>query len=288
MNNALQVFDFEDRQVRIVTVNEEPWWVLRDVCDVLGLTTPARVAERLEKDEVSQTHLTDSVGRKQETIIVNESGLYNVILRSDKPDAKKFRKWVTSEVLPAIRRHGAYMTPEMIERALINPDFIIRLARNLRDEQEKTKTLASQIERERPLVLYAKTVEASDSLTTPGEFAKMLRQNGFRIGKNTLFEWLGDSGYVIRGGRDHNMPSQRAVERGYLEIEERVRNNAKGRMVTERRMMLTGKGSIHFANRLVSERATAFQAKRQTELFGGEGEGVCSVQTPTEQGVKWG
>ncbi len=111
MNN-MQVFNFEDKEVRTVLINEEPHWVLKDICDVLGLTTTSRVSERLEEDEVSSTHVIDSLGRKQETTIVNESGLYTVILRSDKPKAKEFRKWVTSEVLPAIRRTGSYSMPK--------------------------------------------------------------------------------------------------------------------------------------------------------------------------------
>lgn len=104
--NALQTFTYQQSTVRTVERDGEPWFVLKDVCDVLNLTTPARVAERLDKDEVSQTHLTDSIGRQQDTTVINESGLYSVILRSDKPEAKPFRKWVTSEVIPSIRRTG--------------------------------------------------------------------------------------------------------------------------------------------------------------------------------------
>ena len=118
MNNEIQVFNYNDREVRTIQKDGEPWFVLKDVCGILSLGTPARVAERLDADEVSLTHLIDSIGRKQETTIINESGLYNVILRSDKPEAKPFRKWVTSEVLPSIRKNGGYiagqeeMTPE--------------------------------------------------------------------------------------------------------------------------------------------------------------------------------
>lgn len=112
MNN-IQIFKYENNDVRTVEMNGEPWFVLKDVCEVLGLTTPARVAERLDSDEVSLTHLTDSMGRKQSTYVINESGLYNVILRSDKPEAKPFRKWVTSEVLPSIRKTGSYTVPKL-------------------------------------------------------------------------------------------------------------------------------------------------------------------------------
>lgn len=107
--NELQVFKYSGKQVRTLLKDNQPWWVLKDVCDILQLTTPTRVAERLEDDEVSLTHIADNLGRKQETLIINESGLYNVILRSDKPEAKPFRKWVTGEVLPTIRKTGGYV-----------------------------------------------------------------------------------------------------------------------------------------------------------------------------------
>ena len=139
--NELQVFTYNGNEVRTVQKDGEPWWVLKDVCEVLGIGQAIRVAERLEEDEVSQTHLTDALGRRQATYIINESGLYNVILRSDKPEAKPFRKWVTSEVLPSIRRHGAYMTPETLEAAILNPDLLIRLCTALKDEQDKNKAL---------------------------------------------------------------------------------------------------------------------------------------------------
>ncbi len=129
--NELQVFRYQDNEVRTVEINDEPWFVLKDVCAVLGLSTPARVAERLDSDEVSQTHLTDSLGREQETTIINESGLYNVILRSDKPEAKPFRKWVTSEVLPTIRKTGGY------GQKVLSPVEMFSLQAQINVEQER-------------------------------------------------------------------------------------------------------------------------------------------------------
>ena len=125
--NELQIFTYNGNEVRTVQHNGDTWWVLKDVCTVLDIGQAIRVAERLDEDEVSQTHITDSLGRNQNTYIINESGLYNVILRSDKPEAKPFRKWVTSEVLPSIRKHGAYMTPETLEQAILNPDTMIKV-----------------------------------------------------------------------------------------------------------------------------------------------------------------
>lgn len=144
MNN-IQIFKYENNDVRTVEMNSEPWFVLKDVCAVLGLTDTGRTAERLDADELTRTTLV-SGGQNREMYIINESGLYNVILRSDKPEAKPFRKWVTSEVLPSIRKHGAYMTPQKIEEALLNPDTIISLAQQLKEERAKTAKLAPAAE----------------------------------------------------------------------------------------------------------------------------------------------
>ena len=146
--NDLQIFTYQQSTVRTVERDGEPWFVLKDVSDVLNLTTPARVAERLDKDEVSQTHLTDSLGRQQETTIINESGLYSVILRSDKPEAKPFRKWVTSEVIPAIRRHGSYsrkpLTPA--EQLLAQANVLVEQERRLSALEETAEKTSRAIE----------------------------------------------------------------------------------------------------------------------------------------------
>ena len=144
--NELQVFKYSDKQVRTLLKDNQPWWVLKDVCDILQLTTPTRVAERLEDDEVSLTHIADNLGRKQETLIINESGLYNVILRSDKPEAKPFRKWVTGEVLPAIRKTGGYVG---------NDEMFITTYLPFADESTKTlfKTTLQTVRQQNELIL---------------------------------------------------------------------------------------------------------------------------------------
>ena len=144
----IRIFNYNSVEVRTIQKDGEPWFVLRDVCNVLGLGTPARVAERLDTDEVSQTHITDSMGRQQETTIINESGLYNVILRSDKPEAKPFRKWVTSEVIPAIRRHGSYsrkpLTPA--EQLLAQANVLVEQERRLSALEETAEKTSRAIE----------------------------------------------------------------------------------------------------------------------------------------------
>ena len=131
MSTELQIFNYEGNRVRTVQRDGEPWWVLKDVCAVLQLTTPARVAERLEADEMSQAHITDAIGRKQETTIVSEAGLFSVILRSDKPEARRFKRWVTHDVLPTIRRHGMYARDELLD----NPDLMIAVLQALKFER---------------------------------------------------------------------------------------------------------------------------------------------------------
>ena len=142
----LRVFSYNGDQVRTVQWDGETWWVLKDVCGVLGLTTPARVSERLFQDDVSQTHIIDSLGRRQETTIINESGLYEVIIRSDKAEAKNFRRWVTREVLPSIRKYGAYMTEVTADRILDDPDFGIQLLSKLKEERQRNIALTAKNE----------------------------------------------------------------------------------------------------------------------------------------------
>lgn len=138
--NELQVFNYNGNEVRTIQKDGEPWWVLKDVCGILGISKYRDTASRLDEDERGSVRV-DTPGGEQEMTVVNESGLYNVILRSDKPEAKPFRKWVTSEVLPSIRKHGAYMTPETLEQAILNPDMMIKLCTALKDEQDKNKAL---------------------------------------------------------------------------------------------------------------------------------------------------
>ena len=246
MSNELQTFIYNNNTVRTIEKNGEPWFVLKDVCEILGLGTPARVVERLEKDEVSLTHITDSIGRKQETTVVNESGLYNVIIRSDKPEAKPFRKWITAEVLPTIRKTGAYMTPETIEKVLMNPDTIISLATQLKELQTK-------VEQDKPKVLFADAVAASHTSILIGDLAKLIRQNGVEVGQNRLFQWLRDNGYLIkRKGSDWNMPTQRSIEMGLLEIKESTHIDGNGCNVTTKTPKVTGKGQAYFVNKFLA------------------------------------
>lgn len=206
MATDIQIFNYNGKNVRTVEKDGEPWFVLKDVCEVLGLTTPARVAERLDTDEVSLTHLTDSIGRSQSTYVINESGLYNVILRSDKPEAKPFRKWVTSEVLPSIRKHGAYMTSVTIDKMIDSPEFGIQLLTALKEERDKSKALEEENEQQRQLIAeyqpikqYVDTILSSNETLTVTQIAadydisarklnQILREEG--IQHNVNGQWI--------------------------------------------------------------------------------------------------
>ena len=202
----LQIFKYNGKEVRTIQKDGEPWWVLKDVCEVLDISQAVRVAERLDEDEVSQTHITDSLGRQQSTYIINESGLYNVILRSDKPEAKPFRKWVTSEVLPSIRKNGGYianqenLTPEQIvANALI-------VAQNIISQKDK------QIEQMKPKAEFFDAVADSRTAISMNEVSKVLGIKGY--GRNNLFEFLRNNGILDRW----NVPYQRYIDCGWFRV----------------------------------------------------------------------
>ena len=254
--NELQIFSYEGCEVRTVKRDGEPWWVLKDICDVLELTTPARVAERLEDDEVSQTHLIDSIGRKQRTVIVNESGLYGVILRSDKPEAKKFKRWVTHEVLPSVRKHGAYIAPAKLEEIISDPDAWITMLTALKEERAVKDALRLEAAANAPKVLFADAVSASDGTILIGELAKILKGDGIDIGQNRLFEQLRQEGFLIkREGSDYNAPTQRAMDLGLFKVKETAVSHADGHVTISKTTKVTGKGQIYFVNRFKARSA---------------------------------
>ena len=203
----IQIFNYQNREVRTVEQNGEPWFVLKDVCEVLGIGTPAKVAERLDEDEkgMSQIH---TPGGLQNVSIITESGLYNVILRSDKPEAKPFRKWVTGTVLPSIRRHGAYMTPETLQAAILSPDTMIQLCQQLKAEQDKNATLTaanSQLTVEKqilaPKAQYFDELVDRNLLTSFRETAKQLG-----IGEKLFVSFLLEKKYLYRDKKGKLMP----------------------------------------------------------------------------------
>lgn len=250
--NELQVFHYQDNQVRTIDRDGQPWFVLKDVCEVLGLGSPHKVAERLDEDERNQIPVIDSIGRKQEMSVISEPGLYNVILRSDKPEAKPFRRWVTGEVIPSIRKHGVYATAETAEKLINDPDFLIQTFTALKEEREKRQALEEQAEADRPKVLFADAVTTARNSILVGELAKILRQNGVAIGQNRLFQWLRENGYLVRRkGADYNMPTQKAMELGLFEIKETAISHSNGTISVNKTVKVTGKGQQYFISKFL-------------------------------------
>lgn len=256
MNELKKIFDYQGKQVRTVVVDGEPMFVAKDVCEILELDDVRRAVERLDDDERSLTPVIDSLGREQEAWAVNEAGLYGLVLGSKKPEAKSFKRWVKHEVLPSIRKHGGYLTAEKIEEALLNPDTIIRLATNLKAEQQKVRLLEEKRKEDAPKVLFADSVAASHTNILIGELAKILKQNGLDIGQNRLFEWLRQRGYLInRRGTDYNMPTQKAMEMELFIIKETTINKPDGSIHISKTVKVTGKGQVYFVNKLIVKTA---------------------------------
>jgi len=246
--NQLQIFNFNENQVRTVLINNEPWFVAKDVCEILEITNPTMALQRLDNDERAKFNL----GRQGETNIVNEPGLYTLILGSRKPEAKQFKRWITHEVIPAIRKHGAYMTSETIEKVLTDPDTIIKLATNLKEERAKRMAAEALVEKQKPKVVFAKAVETSDDTILIGQLAKILAQNGVKIGQNRLFQWMRDNGYLGKKGAHYNEPTQYSMDLGLFEVKERTVNNPDGSIRITRTTKVTGKGQIYFVNKFLS------------------------------------
>lgn len=214
--NKVTIFKYEENKlVRTMNIGDEPWFVLKDVCDVLGLSTPARVAERLDSDEVSQAHLIDSMGRSQEMTIISESGLYNVILRSDKPEAKPFRKWVTAVVLPSIRKNGGYIAgqEELSPQELMAKALLVA-QKTLTDRDARIKELTAQNQIMQPKAEYFDELVARNLLTNFRETAKELG-----IKEKDFIGWLLDHRYVYRDQKNKLMPYA-AKNNGLFEVKE--------------------------------------------------------------------
>lgn len=252
-------------EIRVSGTPDNPMFCLADVCRVLGLTSKG-VNQRLTK-EVIYNYPLETAGGTQQALFVNEDGLYDVILDSRKPEARQFRRWVTGEVLPSIRKDGAYMTPSTLELALTSPDFLIRLATQLKQEREKRAeveeiakkrqaTIDSQrevIREQASKVLFADTVSASNKSILVSELAKLIRQNGYDTGQNRLFKWLRRNGYLCSKGEQFNIPTQRAMENGYFEIKKTTITKPDGSVLVSSTPKVTPKGQMHIISKFMGE-----------------------------------
>ena len=258
-----QLFNFNGQQVRTVTINEEPYFVGKDVADILGYKDLSRALnQHVEKENRKSLSLKASgdlypslwEGKNDfsNKIVINEAGVYDLIFDSQLPKAHEFKHWVTSEVLPAIRKHGAYMTPQTIEKALLNPDTIINLATQLKREQEQRKQLQAENEQMKSKALFADAVSTSNSSILIGQLAKILRQNGVNIGQNRLFAWMRKNGYLGTRGSNRNIPTQRSMDLGLFKTKETVINHSDGHTTVNITTKVTGKGQQYFINKFLN------------------------------------
>lgn len=182
--------------------------------------------------------------------LINESGLYSLILSSKLPTAKRFKRWVTSEVLPAIRKHGAYLTEQKVEEVLLNPDTIIKLATQLKQEREARMQAEALNEANRPKVEFANAVAGSDGTISMADLAKLLKQNGVRTGRDRLYNWMREHGYLMKHGVSRNTPTQRAMEAGWFKVRESVIVSPYGGTIIKKTTLVTGKGQAYFIKKL--------------------------------------
>ena len=254
--NELKIFRNKDfGEVRTVLRDGEPWFVAADVCRALEISNSRDALTRLDADEKGVAS-TDTLGGRQEMQVVSEPGLYALVLGSRKPEARAFKRWITHEVIPDIRRHGMYATPATVEAMLNDPDTMIRTLTALKEERAARVALEAKAEADAPKVLFADSVAASKQSILVGELATLLRQNSIQIGQNRLFEDLRNDGYLVKQHGDRwNLPTQRAMEMGLFEIKVRTINAPDGVNRISRTVKVTGKGQIYFINRYRREAA---------------------------------
>lgn len=251
--NDLQIFNSPDfGQIRTIQQNGEAWFVGKDVAQALGYSQTAKAVREHVKDNHKGMSVLDTPGGKQETTIIDEAGLYSLVMRAKTEKAEAFQEWVTGEVLPAIRKHGGYLTPDKIEQALTDPDTIIKLATTLKEERAARQQAEASLQAAKPKVLFADAVSASDSTILIGDLAKILKQNGYNTGQKRLFQWLRDNGYLIkRQGTDYNSPTQRSMELGLFRVKETPIIHADGHVTVNKTVKVTPKAQIYFANKFL-------------------------------------
>lgn len=241
--SGLQIFRNNDLgEIRVLEVNNELYFIAKDVCEILDIKNTTQAISRLDKDERTMFN----IGRQGSANFVNEYGLYNLILASRKKEAKEFKRWITHEVIPSIRRNGGYILgqerlsdDELIQKALIVAN---------RKIAEKDRLLEEQ----KPKVLFANSVETSENSILIGELSTLIKQNGYDIGQNRLFQWLRDNGFLGKHGEKRNAPTQKAMDLGLFEVKVRTVYNPDGSVRTTRTTKVTGKGQVYFINKFLN------------------------------------
>ena len=258
--NELQIFNFKGNEVRTLTIDGEPYFVGKEVAEILGYSnTRDALLNHVDNDDkriIQRSQNTTLEIPNRGLTVINESGVYSLVFGSKLEKAKEFKRWVTAEVLPAIRKRGMYATPQTAEKILEDPDFLIKALQDLKQEREKRKALETENKSMQPKALFADAVATSKTSILIGDLAKILKQNGVNIGQKRLFEWLRDHGYLVkRYGADRNMPTQKSMDMGLFEIKETVVTHADGHVTISKTTKVTGKGQQYFINKFLAKEA---------------------------------
>lgn len=252
--NELKVFNNpEFGQVRTFDKGGEPWFVGKDVADILGYQNGSRDINRHVDDEDRCKNMVSDGTQLKETILINESGLYSLILSSKLPTAKKFKHWVTAEILPAIRRTGGYIAnAETMTDAEIMSKALLIAKQTIESREQRIHSLEAETERMKPKEIFADAVSASNSSILIGDLAKILHGNGIKIGRGRLFAWMREHGFLIKQkGTSYNMPTQRAMELGLFRVKEGSYVDGKGNNIITKTTKVTGKGQQYFINKFL-------------------------------------
>lgn len=245
----LRLFQFEEQNVRTLVIDDEPYFVGKDVAEILGYAKSRNaISVHVDDEDKKDAPIQGTLGGVQTMTMVNESGLYSLILSSKLPTAKKFKRWVTSEVLPTIRKHGAYMTEQKIEEALLNPDTLITLAKQLKAEKKQRLLAQKQVEEMTPKAVFHDAVANAENTMLVRDVAHFLRQNGVDIGGTRFFVWLRLNGFLTK----NNQPTQLSLERGYFKVKETVVHTNHG-FQTKTTPKITGRGQTFFLKKMLKE-----------------------------------
>ena len=254
--NKIQIFNNEEfGNIRTVNIDGEPWFVGKDVAEALGYSNSRKaLADHVHDDDKGVTKC-DTLGGKQDLTVINESGLYALIFGSKLESAKRFKHWVTSEVLPAIYHNGGYIQgQENLSDTELMAKAILVAQKTIEQKNQIIKQQKEKIKQDRPKAIFADAVSASETSILVGDLAKLICQNGYQIGQKRLFEWLRQNGYLMKCGSSRNMPTQRYLEQGLFEVKESNVQNPDGSIRITRTTKITGRGQLYFVNKFLGRK----------------------------------
>jgi anti-repressor protein len=260
--NSLQIVEnAKFGKVRFQMIENDPWFCAIDVCNILGYTNARdAVQTHVDEDCVAKCDATDNLGRVRQTNFINESGLYSLIFGSTLPIAKEFKRWVTSEVLPLIRKNGFYGNPKTVAD-IISPQELRLYSQKMIEYCNKVIELESRVEEMKPKVIFADAVAISNTCILIGDLAKLLKQNGIDIGAKRLFEYLRQNGYLIKTTSSKNMPTQKSMDLGLFEVKEHTITKPDGVVQITRTTKVTGKGQVYFINHFLNKQGEGLLLK---------------------------